>query len=199
MSLKDLNIEPNILLILLGSLFVMIGASGKILIERFSVAISSIGPRLFVTLLGLVMLGIGIAGPSKLFPDQQLNAPGTPRVASVVGYIADGPWFKKITGTYTGKATSSGVDYPASTTFVVDSLGGISGTYLIEESKRMMGGKLEKAKILGLGSIEFEWRDDFGHGTLRVAFSEDLNSFSGNWGDEHNLALDYKWTGKKKQ
>jgi len=34
MSLKDL--DPNILLILIGSLFVLIGASGKIFIEKFS-------------------------------------------------------------------------------------------------------------------------------------------------------------------
>jgi hypothetical protein len=62
----------------------------------------------------------------------------------------------------------------------------------------MLGGKLENAKILGLGTIQFEWIDDAGRGTLRVVFSEDLNSFTGNWGDNAQLELGYKWNGKKK-
>jgi uncharacterized protein YecT (DUF1311 family) len=65
MSLKDL--DPNILLILIGSLFVLIGASGKIFIEKFSVAVASVGSRIFVVVIGLVMLGIGVVGPGKLF------------------------------------------------------------------------------------------------------------------------------------
>lgn len=56
MNLKDL--DPNILLILIGSLFVLIGASGKIFIEKFSVAVASAGSRIFVVTIGLVMLGI---------------------------------------------------------------------------------------------------------------------------------------------
>lgn len=65
MNLKDL--DPNILLILVGSLFVLIGASGKIFIEKFSVALASVGSRIFVVVIGLVMLGIGVVGPGKLF------------------------------------------------------------------------------------------------------------------------------------
>ena len=65
MSLKDL--DPNILLILIGSLFVLIGASGKIFIEKFSVAVASPGSRALVVVIGLVMLGIGVVGPGTLF------------------------------------------------------------------------------------------------------------------------------------
>lgn len=65
MSLKDL--DPNILLILIGSLFVLIGASGKIFIEKFSVAVASVGSRTLVVVVGLVMLGIGVVGPGTLF------------------------------------------------------------------------------------------------------------------------------------
>ncbi len=65
MSLKDL--DPNILLILLGSLFVLIGASGKIFIEKFSVVVASAGSRILVVAIGLVMLGIGVVGPGSLF------------------------------------------------------------------------------------------------------------------------------------
>jgi len=65
MSLKDL--DPNILLILIGSLFVLIGASGKIFIEKFSVAVASAGSRIFVVVIGLVMLGVGVVGPGTLF------------------------------------------------------------------------------------------------------------------------------------
>lgn len=68
MSLKDL--DPNILLILIGSLFVLIGASGKIFIEKFSVAVASVSSRIFVVVIGLVMLGIGVIGPGKLFSGQ---------------------------------------------------------------------------------------------------------------------------------
>ena len=68
MSLKDL--DPNILLILIGSLFVLIGASGKIFIEKFSVAVASAGSRIFVVVIGLVMLGIGVVGPGNLFRGQ---------------------------------------------------------------------------------------------------------------------------------
>jgi uncharacterized protein YecT (DUF1311 family) len=68
MSLKDL--DPNILLILIGAAFVLIGASGKIFIEKFSVAVASVGSRIFVIAIGLVMLGIGVVGPSKLFRSQ---------------------------------------------------------------------------------------------------------------------------------
>lgn len=68
MNLKDL--DPNILLILVGSLFVLIGASGKIFIEKFSVAVASVGSRIFVVVIGLVMLGIGVVGPGKLFRGQ---------------------------------------------------------------------------------------------------------------------------------
>ena len=68
MSLKDL--DPNILLILIGSLFVLIGASGKIFIEKFSVAMASAGSRIFVVIIGLAMLGIGVVGPGNLFRGQ---------------------------------------------------------------------------------------------------------------------------------
>ena len=68
MNLKDL--DPNILLILIGSLFVLIGASGKIFIEKFSVAVASVGSRIFVVAIGLVMLGIGVVGPGNLFRSQ---------------------------------------------------------------------------------------------------------------------------------
>ena len=68
MSLKDL--DPNILLILIGSLFVLIGASGKIFIEKFSVVVASAGSRTLVVVIGLVMLGIGVVGPSNLFSGQ---------------------------------------------------------------------------------------------------------------------------------
>ena len=68
MSLKDL--DPNILLILIGSLFVLIGASGKIFIEKFSVAVASAGSRLFIVAIGLVMLGIGVVGPGTLLRGQ---------------------------------------------------------------------------------------------------------------------------------
>lgn len=65
MSLKDL--DPNILLILIGSLFVLIGASGKIFIEKFSVVVASASSRTLVVVIGLVMLGIGVVGPGNLF------------------------------------------------------------------------------------------------------------------------------------
>ncbi len=68
MSLKDL--DPNILLILIGSLFVLIGASGKIFIEKFSVAVATAGSRILVVVIGLVMLGIGVVGPGNLFSGQ---------------------------------------------------------------------------------------------------------------------------------
>lgn len=68
MSLKDL--DPNILLILIGSLFVLIGASGKIFIEKFSVVVASAGSRAFVVVIGLVMLGVGVVGPGNLFQGQ---------------------------------------------------------------------------------------------------------------------------------
>ena len=64
MSLKDL--DPNILLILIGALFVLIGASGKIFIEKFSVVVASAGSRAFVVVIGLVLLGIGVVGPDTL-------------------------------------------------------------------------------------------------------------------------------------
>jgi len=198
MSLKDFDIEPNVLLILLGSLFVLIGASGKILIEKFSVDLASRGPRLLVSVLGLVMLGIGIVGPNKLFPDQTAAPQSVSQVESTASHVPDGPWFTKIAGTYTGVATSSGTDYPVSTTFLVDASGNITGTYVIEESRRMVGGKFDRAKVLGIGSIDLDWKDDFGRGKLRVVFSEDFNSFTGNWGDEQQLTLNSIWTGKKK-
>lgn len=195
MSLNDLNnLQPNIILIVLGSLFVLIGASGRIFIEKFSVAVASIGPRVLISILGVAMLGVGIIGPNKLFPSE----PKTDQSQSKPDQSHAEPWFRKISGTYTGIATSKGVDYPASTTFSVDAQGNITGTYVIEEPQKMAGGKLEKAMILGLGSIQFEWKDDYGHGVLRVVFSEDLNSFTGNWGDDNQLTLDYKWSGKKK-
>ena len=195
MSLKDL--DPNILLILLGSLFILIGASGKIFIEKFSVAIASKGSRLFVSILGLLMLSIGIVGPSKLFSDRIPDPSRPTQVAHVPSRPSDVPWFKKVVGTYTGIATSAGIDYPVSTTFVVDAAGNITGTYVIEEAHRMMGGKLGGSKILGLGSVEFDWNDDAGRGKLRVVFAEDLNSFTGNWGNDHQLDLNYNWNGKK--
>jgi len=65
MSLKDL--DPNILLILIGSLFVLIGASGKIFIEKFSVAVASASSRTLIVVVGLVMLGVGVVGPGTLF------------------------------------------------------------------------------------------------------------------------------------
>lgn len=68
MSLKDL--DPNILLILIGSLFVLVGASGKIFIEKFSVVVASAGSRILVVVIGLAMLGIGVVGPGNLFRGQ---------------------------------------------------------------------------------------------------------------------------------
>lgn len=68
MSLKDL--DPNILLILIGALFVLIGASGKIFIEKFSVVVASAGSRTLVVVIGLAMLGIGVVGPGNLFSGQ---------------------------------------------------------------------------------------------------------------------------------
>ena len=78
MSLKDL--DPNILLILIGSLFVLVGASGKIFIEKFSVAVASVGSRIFVIAIGLVMLGIGVVGPGKLFRGQVAGQTGSKAV-----------------------------------------------------------------------------------------------------------------------
>lgn len=78
MSLNDLNVEPNILLILLGSLFVLIGVSGKIFIEKFSVAVAAIGPRILISALGFAMLGIGVIGTNKLFPDKADGAKTEP-------------------------------------------------------------------------------------------------------------------------
>lgn len=201
MSLQDFNVEPNILLILLGSVFILIGASGKILIEKFSVAVASRGPRLFISILGLVMLGIGILGPNTILPKQEHS---TEVVAShTPGQSGNGSndtasWIHRVPGTYIGTVTSAGVDIPATTTFVLDSKGNLTGAYLLEESQGMMGGKLEKAKILGLGTLQFEWMDDAGRGTLRVVFAEDLRSFTGNWGDNTQLELGNKWNGKKK-
>ncbi|TRZ96711.1 MAG: hypothetical protein D4R84_06570 [Rhodocyclaceae bacterium] len=197
MSLKD--IEPDILLILLGSLFILIGASGKLFIEKFSIALASIGPRLLVSILGLGMLGIGIVGPNKLFPDQSAVPSTASQVDSSSAHPTGRPWFHKISGTYTGITTSAGADHPVNTTLAVDATGNITGTYVIEEPKKTLGGKLDGAKVLGPGSIELDWKDDAGRGKLRIAFSEDLNSFSGNWGGERQLALNHKWTGSKRQ
>ena len=200
MSLQDLNVEPNILLILLGSLFILIGASGKILIEKFFVAVASRGPRLFISILGLLMLGIGILGPNKILPKQESStgAANHTLVQSGDDTNVAASWIQQIPGAYVGTATSAGQDIPVTTTFVLDDRGRLTGTYLLEEAQGMLGGKLENAKILGLGTIQFEWIDDAGRGTLRVVFSEDLNSFTGNWGDNAQLELGYKWNGKKK-
>ena len=188
-----IGLEPNILLILLGSLFVLIGTSGKIFIERFSVDIGSTGPRFFVCVLGMAMLVVGIIGPNKLLTNTT-DALGVKSTA----VSSEKQWLSKVPGTYAGVATSSGTDHPVNTTFNIDSQGNVTGTYVIEESRSMMGGKLERSQVLGLGTIQFDWKDDGGHGKLRITFSDDVNSFTGNWGDDGQLDLGYRWAGKKK-
>jgi hypothetical protein len=134
----NLNVEPNILLILLGALFILIGASGKIFIEKFSVALASITSRLFIAVLGLCMLGIGIIGPSNFSADKAAKIeaqPGSSQNQPPTYQQDKVPWFHTIVGTYTGIVTSTGVDRPVKTTYTIDAKGTISGITAVQISR----------------------------------------------------------------
>ncbi|MDX1810759.1 MAG: hypothetical protein R3240_02335 [Gammaproteobacteria bacterium] len=195
------NVEPNIVLILLGALFVLLGASGKIFIEKFSVTLASLFSRILIALVGFIMLTIGVIGPDSIFNDNQgqiISSNDNAQSVTMSGSNQKTPWYHNIAGTYTGTATSSGIDYPVQTTFIIDNGGGLEGSYVIEEPGKLIGGKLKNARVLGNDSIEFEWVDEGGEGRLKLKFSKNLNSFSGNWGDMQSLDRELKWDGKRK-
>lgn len=70
-----MNIEPNILLIIIGSIFILLGVAGKILIERFKVTLPTVPSRIVISVLGLILLFLGIIGPQKVVPSQQIGSP----------------------------------------------------------------------------------------------------------------------------
>ncbi|MDD5272506.1 MAG: hypothetical protein PHU14_07295 [Methylovulum sp.] len=141
--------------------------------------------------LGMAMLGIGIIGPDKLFSGEAQATDNAETEDS------QAPWFFKITGDYQGVIASAKTRHPIKTTFSVSKVNKITGAYVIEEGDRTRAGELVKAEIAGPNTLQFQWHDEDGNGTVRIIFSEDLAHFSGNWGNDTNLDLGNGWDGEK--
>ena len=62
----DSNIDPSVLLILIGSIFLFTGLSGKLILQQIHASLDNPSLRVISSILGLIILVIGIIGPSNL-------------------------------------------------------------------------------------------------------------------------------------
>ncbi|MBT9099930.1 hypothetical protein KFZ76_19715 [Methylovulum psychrotolerans] len=189
-----MNFDMPALLVLLGSLFLLLGCTGEIFSKHLSVKLSQLTARIVLASVGLFMLGIGIIGPDKLLSPTQAAEEEEPEIITETPAIPSA-WFFNIAGSYQGQATSTGQAYPVRTTFSIDSKNKIIGTYIIQENTKRIGGTLTHAEITGPKAIQFKWHDDNGSGILQVEFSEDLDSFTGHWGAGNTLDDSAVWNG----
>jgi len=70
-----MSIEPNTALIIIGAGFFLLGVTGKILIEKFSVSLASLSSRIVISVFGLMLLFLGIVGPRNVMSSQKSKLP----------------------------------------------------------------------------------------------------------------------------
>ncbi len=191
----NIDVEPNILLILIGAGFVLIGVSGKILIEKFSVSLNTLGTRLIISVLGLILLTIGIVGPQNILSESTEETTAT---SSPPQFIEQSQaWFNNIAGSYSGKFVYDGQTFPVWTQFNVSGESELSGIYQYEMNGGSFNGTLRQISSNKVGEVEFDYQEDNSAGKLKIQFSEDFNNFSGTWGDGHGTDLSNHWYGRR--
>lgn len=219
-----MNLEPNTLLIIIGSIFILLGLAGHIVIEKFSVSLAALPARATITILGAVLLTFGIVGPHNILPNKQDNALKQAEKPDVV--VKERPqekainsmeeankkkdlpeektkpvgideWFNQVSGSYYGYVDNRGKLDRVVTTLYLDNKGKLKGTYVMGEDEELALGELYEFKSEQRYTAEFTWKDKYGTGRLRIEFSPDLLSFSGNWGRDVYLHEYLTWTGSK--
>jgi hypothetical protein len=116
-------------------------------------------------------------------------------VPSLYTLAAENP-YASLAGTYHGEVYNGADLDPVVTVFTLDPSGRMSGEYTVSEENGTYSGRLSNIVFEDLHTITLEWTDQFGEGFAVMEFSEDFNSFAGEWSGKDS-ASGLPWNGKK--
>jgi hypothetical protein len=123
---------------------------------------------------------------------------GTLGRAYVHAALIEHLWYAAIAAAYEGKVTNA---VRPQADRVVTRLevreGKLRGTYTIFETEGQTKGTLGGFVSAGPGKGVFQWRDDYGAGTLAVEFSGDMGAFTGTWTPKGQTKGGGTWSGKR--
>ncbi len=122
--------------------------------------------------------------------------------AAAVPSAIEVPWSAvAMQGLYTGEL--SGEDYSApviTELFLIDE-DELLGSYFVEapldsETTELVLGVLSDCELVSSHRLNCLWSDRFGSGTLKLTFTEDYQSFEGQWSPDLENAA-YPWGGER--
>src|SRR5688572_11703064 len=104
--------------------------------------------------------------------------------------------YAALAGTYRGEVYNGADLDPVVTIFTLDASGRLSGEYTVSEENGTYSGRLSNVVFEDLRTITLEWTDQFGEGFAVMEFSQDFDSFAGEWSSKDSTS-GLPWTGKK--
>lgn len=99
-----------------------------------------------------------------------------------------------ILGAFLGEVINGDNVVPVVTIFQQTAEGRPCGTYTMSEGETMESGTLSGFEWEGPYTLQCQWQDKYGSGTLRILFSSQYNSFRGFWGTSKEAVL-LPWDG----
>jgi len=103
---------------------------------------------------------------------------------------------QRIRGTYQSEIWYKHDPMAGSTTFSLNSAGGVVGNYDFFHNGATQTGKLFDCKEKSKAKLSCTWEDRYGVGDITLTFSKDQKSFKGFW-NWTGKSETYRWNGKR--
>jgi len=101
---------------------------------------------------------------------------------------------KSMAGTYEGEVFNGDNRDPVRTMLKIDESGALVGEYMMGEETKLEFGTLADARFVDQYTVQFDWKDVYGAGSVRILFAADYRAFSGYWGKSPDSTT-LPWTG----